>query len=317
MAAARFGFDLLEPGLGLSAAPESAADLAGTPFRAVLNVSDATEPEYACTLPADMHFVRCPFADGMPAPRPFLACAVLELAALRRQGIPTLVHCQHGQSRSPTVVALYWMARDNISWTEAVARIARRRPRVEPHPWLTDTASRQAVLDLARSSLQGDEAALRSAREQMRCLLQADAHRAPQPDAMLGNWDLIDEGCGLGAPPRSPRELELHFDRLLNVAAHGLRDQEPVPPPQVVAAVRQLHDWRRLGQRVYVHCAEGRSLSGLIVCLVLMVERGWDYASALWYVRGRRRGVSPHPELTRVHSVDFLCALCRNALARD
>jgi hypothetical protein len=40
-------FDLLEPGLALSAMPRCAADLADTPFVAILNVCDFGSPRYA------------------------------------------------------------------------------------------------------------------------------------------------------------------------------------------------------------------------------------------------------------------------------
>ena len=87
-----FAYDLLEPGLALSAAPESDGELAGLPFDAILNVADWGSPRYATDLCSDLHLVCRPFEDSVPAPLPFLTEAVLELAELRRRNLATLMH---------------------------------------------------------------------------------------------------------------------------------------------------------------------------------------------------------------------------------
>jgi Dual specificity phosphatase, catalytic domain len=108
-------YDLLEPGLALSAAPHSASDLADASFAAILNVCDFGTPRYARGLRPDIELVRRPINDEYPVPLPSLILATLELADLRRRGLTTLVHCNAGQSRSPSIVALYWMARDGLT----------------------------------------------------------------------------------------------------------------------------------------------------------------------------------------------------------
>jgi hypothetical protein len=82
-----FTYDQLEPGLALSAAPETSDELADVPFGAVLNVSDCRPPRYATGLHPGLLIVRWPFEDSIPAPLPFLTAAVLELADLRRRDI--------------------------------------------------------------------------------------------------------------------------------------------------------------------------------------------------------------------------------------
>ena len=139
-------FDQLEPGLCLSAAPSS-ADLAASPFAAILNVCDIDAPPY--TVPASTRLIRQAFEDNLPAPFPFIHAAVLELADCRGSDLTTLVHCQAGQSRSPTVVALYWMGRDGLSWPAAIERIRAVRPMVQPHPFLV---SGRFVIESRRAS---------------------------------------------------------------------------------------------------------------------------------------------------------------------
>ena len=194
-------YDLLEPGLALSAAPDSAGELAGLPFDAILNVADWGSPRYANGLCSDLHLVCRPFEDSVPAPLPFLTEAVLELAELRRRNLATLVHCQHGQSRSPAVIALYWMARDRIGWEQAIARIVKVRPRVEPHPQLTSDGTRSVVVEQVREFLAGDDSILDRSRKAAQQLLQADRRRASDESPHQGDWNLIEERLALGAYP--------------------------------------------------------------------------------------------------------------------
>lgn len=326
-------FDLLEPHLAISGYPETSEQLVGIPFDVILDVADFHKATYLDGLGDEVKVICCPFEVSQPAPVALLTAAVMELAALMHEGKRVLVHCQHGQSRSPTVVALYWMARDRMSWDEAIDCIKRIRPRIEPHPWLTDERTRNLVVRRVRSFLSGTLTALEESREAARKLLHAAAERPPEPMLREADWNLIDEGLGLGSYPQPLSDILGHFDRILNVAAAGdkvpyasllpesmkvegffLRDDEP-PNLRVPARILdRLNSWRTEGHRVYVHCQGGRSLSVLVVILYLMLRKGWDYGATLWFVRSRRTAASPRPGLFAGRSVVELVAACQEIL---
>lgn len=319
-----FQFDTLEPGLALSGTPQAAADLLGPAFEAVLNVWDPRQPPYLTGLPPSVEVVRVPIEDGIPMPMALLRRAVLELAALRQRDLWTLVHCQAGQSRSAAVVAIYWMARDGSTWEEALGRMRSARPRVQPHPLLTDAGTREAVVRSVRDYLGGDEAVLSQSREEAESLLAADRERGP--DNLTPEWGLIEKGlaCG-GAPVRHAELAKLGFTRLLSVAAPEVRlagvrlppgvqaedfalpEASPADPRAAAAAVRQLRAWRREGHPVFVACNDGKSRSALVIALHLMGDRGWDFPGAMWYIRRRRPGAWPRAQLLAGRPVgDFL-----------
>lgn len=49
-------------------------------------------------------------------------------------GVPTLVHCQMGCSRAPTVVIAYLMKHKGLKLSEAYNLVLERRPIIEPNP---------------------------------------------------------------------------------------------------------------------------------------------------------------------------------------
>jgi hypothetical protein len=216
---------------------------------------------------------------------------------------------------------------------DAIAKIANARPCAAPHPALVDDACRIAVVERARAFLAGDISVLDDARATARQLLQADLDREPEPPPRQADWDLLEKGLALGGYPQPLSELIRHgLDHFLNVAAFGssssyqgglpgharvanfaIRDDEPVDPRIMASAVRQLQVWRSQGRCVYVHDLEGRSPAGLVVCLYLMLERGWDYASVLWYVRRRRRQAWPRSALLAKLTIEKLLAFSRGA----
>jgi protein-tyrosine phosphatase len=285
-------FDELEPGLTLSGTPE-AVPAWWVRFQAVVNVCDRATPEYARSLPPTVRLIHRPFEDSLPAPLPFLRAAVLELAECRAQGRATFVHCQAGQSRSPAVVALYWMGRDRIGWDEAIGRIRRSRPQVDPHPRLVGRRARHRVAAEVGAFLAGQTALLHSARADADAL--RDAHPAPARSGP--GWAEIEPGLACGTSTQVPG-----FERVLDLAGGnypGFREDGPIDPGACRRAVEQLLRWRAEHRTVLVRCGTGKSLSALVVALGLMESRGWDFAAAMWYIRQRLPGAWPHPESCR------------------
>jgi protein-tyrosine phosphatase len=323
-----YHFDILEPELAISGTPQVVEDILAPGFEAVLNVWNPPQIKYLPDLPMSVEFIWVPMEDGVPMPLALIRRAVLELAVLRQRGLQTLVHCQAGQSRSATVVALYWMARDGVSWEEAFKRMRLARPIVRPHPLLLDADTREIVVQSVREFLAGDETVFLEARAEAQALLDADRERGAE--ATGTDWCLIENGLACGAAPVRHEELARGgFTRILNTAAPDVRLAGSVLPPGVsaidfglpeaseadvriaAAAVRRLRDWRHEGQRVFVVCNDGKSRSALVTALHIMVDRGWDFAGAMWYIRRRRPGAWPRPQLLAGRPIgDFLRA-CR------
>ena len=323
-----FDFDTLEVGLALSGTPQVARQIVGQGFEAVINVWDTNNPPYLAGLPPLIKVVQQPIEDGIPAPVAFLRRAALELAAAQRQNLWTLVHCQQGQSRSSTLIALYWMGRDGVSWDDAIARVKAFRPQVQPHPKLIDEPTRDAVVRSVRRYLDGDEAELRRARMEADDLRLADEERG-LPHAGR-NWCLIETGLGCGSAPLQPADLaRTGFTRLLNVAGgeisgFGMRlpeeveatelalaETSPVRPEVLAEAVWYLRTWRQAGHEVFVSCTDGKSRSVLVVAVSLMLDRDWDFAGAMWYIRKRRPGAWPRPQILEKRVMADLVAACR------
>lgn len=63
-----------------------------------------------------------------------LDCVERAVAWLPREGAVVLVHCTEGRSRSPALAAGLLMRRDGLSVGDALALVARRRPRVAVEP---------------------------------------------------------------------------------------------------------------------------------------------------------------------------------------
>lgn len=320
-------FDTLEVGLALSGTPQTASEIIGEGFEAVINVWDTNLPPYAAGLPPLVRLVQQPIEDGIPAPAIFLRRAVLELADFRRRNLWTLVHCQQGQSRSATVIALYWMARDGITWDEAIWRMKGFRPMAQPHPRLVDEATREVVVNSVREFLAGRDSELINARMEAEALRIADEDRGPPYEGR--GWNLIETGLGCGSAPLQFAELtKTGFTRLLNVAGGeisgfgtrlpeeveatelAIAETSPVRPQVLAEAVYLLRTWRQAGHDVFISCTDGKSRSVLVVALMLMIDRGWDFASAMWYIRKRRPGAWPRPQILERRPIPELIAAC-------
>lgn len=120
-----FDLHFVEERIGLSSCPGSPDDVDELPFDTIVNVCHFEKPPYLDDGPGGKTIVQWPFQDSLLAPGLPLRAAVLELAHAWRNGKNVLVHCQEGRSRSPTVIALFLMARDGLSWSAAVDRLSR------------------------------------------------------------------------------------------------------------------------------------------------------------------------------------------------
>lgn len=142
-----FNFSEIEEGLFLGSAPEL-EDIIQNKFEFVLNVSNHYTPsDYLSTLPSEIGVRRVPLEDNKKLSFTLALNAVMELARIRSAKRAVLVHCSAGQSRSPTIVALYLMAKYGRSWEETVRQIKSKRPFVDPHPLLTDEQMRKEIVD--------------------------------------------------------------------------------------------------------------------------------------------------------------------------
>ena len=118
-------------------------------------------------------------------------------------------------------------------------------------------------------------------------------------------YDRVEDGLWMGgrvdSPPWRTRAV-LNLCEVANTYTcevqehHPIRDAAPAPS---LAWLREQVEWiaeqRRAGRRVYVHCQNGVSRSGLVVIAYLMSEHGWTVDEALAFVRSKRSGVRPNP----------------------
>lgn len=304
-------FDELEPGLALSATPRSAADVIDAPFAAILNLCDFGPCRYERGLRSDVELVRRPINDEYPVPLPSLLLATLELADLRRRGLATLVHCRAGQSRSPSVVALYWMARDGLGWDEAVARLRARREIVEPNRFFATDRRRPAVLRPVRDFIAGNldvlETARRGREDWVRCLRE----RTPDPAQRDEDWNLIEVGLAVANVVASPASLlEQGIRDVLLIGdgvehdselwkAKGMTVRSHRPPDDAASLAAVLQDIQSLRERSHSVCllSAGDERAGMAAaCAFLMQDRGWDVAAAMWYVGSRRSALWPQAD---------------------
>ena len=306
-------YDLLEPGLALSGMPASASELNTCPFRAILNLCDFQMPRYARGLRPDIEFVRRPTNDVYPVPRPYLYLAALELAHLRCLGKTTLVHCHAGRSRSPSVVALYWMGRDNLCWNEALDRIRLHREGVEPNRFLATDQSHLVIADHVRRFLGGEEILLEAARLKRQELILSLQQRKPNPVSADHGWSLLDDGFAMGSTTARWDSLSEYGIREVIFVGDAVEDElsskaiKPMRFTKYQLACDDISSFEKLTQ--IVNDLESRRCSGRNVCLVssgdefagalvactyLIVHRDMDIGSAIWYVGSRRSTIWTH-----------------------
>lgn len=309
--------DILEPGLAISGKPLDATEVNELAFRGILNLSDFEPPRYARGLRDDIALVRRPINDIYPAPRPYLLLAVLELAHLRQRGINTLVHCHAGRSRSPTIIALYWMARDGLSWEEAISRIQALRPGVEPNRFFATEPGRPLIVETARRFLGGEHALLDAARSQREALIRALRERAPDPADREDEWNLIEAGLAVGAVTASRSSWAKHGFENATIVVEAENGDDG--PPSLASLIRVLNDVNeRLNSgRGACLLSHGNELAGLYaLCAFLMLEREWDIATAIWFVGSRRATLWSHVDALWATDWDDLRATYRSIVPR-
>jgi protein-tyrosine phosphatase len=304
-----FRFDMLEPGLALSGTPGVASPW-WRDFDAVVNVCDRSTPDYLSALTQSFRVVWRPFEDSLPAPIALVRAAALELADCRTRGLNTLVHCHMGQSRSPTIIALFWMGRDALRWEEALRRMRAVRARVDPHPLLLSERWRSRIAEEIRLFLSGQTSLLEQACAGADALVSAHRQRDLSPAVSGPGWDEIEPGLACGArwciaATEQSGTFELVLDLTgkqdtphragasVQIIGCELRQEGPLDPAARQAVVDLLRQWRQQGRSVLVCCEDGQSLSPLVVALSLMADRSWDFAGAMWYIRQRRYGAWP------------------------
>lgn len=102
-------------------------DVRGLFAAGVEAVVDLAAEEPAAGLPRSLVCVRVPLADGPGNPAWALRLAVGTIADLITAGVPTLVGCSGGMSRTPAVVAAA-LARDGLSFADALALVTAAGP---------------------------------------------------------------------------------------------------------------------------------------------------------------------------------------------
>lgn len=289
--------DVLEPGLAISGKPLDAVAVNDLAFGGILNVSDFEPPRYARGMRDDIELVRRPINDIYPVPHPYLLLTVLELANLRQRGIDTLVHCHAGRSRSPTVIALYWMARDGLSWEEAISRIRALRPSVEPNRFFATERGRPRILEAVRRFLGGEHALLDAARSRREALIRSLRERAPDPADRADEWNLVEAGLAVGAASASRASLAEHgfAEAVIDVeAGSGVRGDGLLDLASLKRVLADVGERLASGRKACLLSA-GDERAGLhALCAFLVLERGWDIATAIWFVGSRRATLWSH-----------------------
>jgi protein-tyrosine phosphatase len=103
----------------------------------ILAVVDLALNEPPLSFTREMAYCRFPLVDGSGNPPWLLRSAVETVAGLLRAGIPTLVYCGAGMSRSPCIAAAAIMLLRGCPPAEALAVALRSGPSdVSPALWL-------------------------------------------------------------------------------------------------------------------------------------------------------------------------------------
>ena len=138
----------IEPHLLWIGTAEIVQDLQRAVEAGVTAVVDVAGVEPTVTIPPGLQFCRFPLIDGLGNPPWLLQTAIRTTADMVRLGIPTLVACSGGMSRSPVVLAAALAAAGYGSLDECLRRCVSDGPRqVSPAFW-------QAVVEIATNPIQ-------------------------------------------------------------------------------------------------------------------------------------------------------------------
>jgi protein-tyrosine phosphatase len=121
-----------------------ARDLRGVLSAGILAVVDLAIDEPPAAVPRDLVYCRFPIVDGSGNPPWILRGAVEAVAGFLRSGIPTLVSCGAGLSRSPAIAGAAIARARGCPLAEGIALVGRSGPAdVTPGLW----ADVRAALD--------------------------------------------------------------------------------------------------------------------------------------------------------------------------
>ncbi len=102
----------------------------------IVAVLDLAAEEAAVAFPRSIVYCRFPILDGQHDSREILATAIETLISLMKRGMPTLVYCGAGMSRSPAVVAAALSIINGGSPDERLNQIVSGHPHdVSPQLW--------------------------------------------------------------------------------------------------------------------------------------------------------------------------------------
>jgi protein-tyrosine phosphatase len=100
---------------------------------AVINLA---AEEASPALPRSLIYCHFPLTDGVQEDQGILEMAIQTVVSLVNQGIPTLVYCGHGMSRSPAVVAAVLSIVQGGSPDEKLRQVVAGQPHdVSPQLW--------------------------------------------------------------------------------------------------------------------------------------------------------------------------------------
>jgi hypothetical protein len=119
------------------------------------------------------------------------------------------------------------------------------------------------------------------------------------------NYTRIDDGLYQGGFVDSPpwrTHAVLNLCETPDPYTREVHVWEPIPdatPVPSIAWLRERVEWidaqRRGGNRVFVHCRNGVSRSGMVVVAYLMFKNRWSREEALAFVREKRPVTRPNP----------------------
>jgi protein-tyrosine phosphatase len=140
--------------LGSAVDARSASKLSVLGVSRILNVSDSARFEDDPRIVLK-HILVSDFGDTNLVPV-FSACNEF-IAAAKSEGATILVHCRHGQNRSPTVVLAYLMEREGVSLKDAYHLVSTVRPNVAVHEAYFEQLRQLEISRYGANSLSQDD----------------------------------------------------------------------------------------------------------------------------------------------------------------
>lgn len=128
--------DNLFLGSSQDAMPHRSAQLKEAGITAILNLARDLND---VPIDLDIHRYHVGIMDGGGNNAIVVACSLVLLGGLLKEGHKVLVHCHEGKSRSAAVIVSYLVkAKEHSTFEEAEAELKSIRPRVDIHPEVRD-----------------------------------------------------------------------------------------------------------------------------------------------------------------------------------